>query len=71
MPLNWGRHALRTRLSPRLDNDLLDAFMGHADIGAEALAPESGLSTADLKELAPAIETVLRDLDVVSVDGLV
>jgi len=45
--------------------------MGHADIGAEALAPESGLSTADLKELAPAIETVLRDLDVVSVDGLV
>ena len=71
MPLNWGRHALRTRLSGKVDNDLLDAFMGHADIGAEALAPESGLATADLKELATAIEAILQGFGVESIGGLV
>jgi hypothetical protein len=69
LPLNWGRHVQRTLL-PDIHGDLADAFMGHADPGAEALGPQSGLSIADLSELRDALDHVAHGLRVQVFKGL-
>lgn len=69
LPLNWGRHVQRTLLS-NIHGDLADAFMGHADPGAEALGPQSGLSIADLSELRDALDRIAHGLRVQVFKGL-
>jgi hypothetical protein len=61
LPLNWGRHVQR-RLLTSLPNELVDAFMGHADPGAEAFATHSGLSFHDLNELRAALDKIAGQL---------
>jgi hypothetical protein len=61
LPLNWGRHVQR-RLLTSLPSELVDAFMGHADPGAEAFATHSGLSFHDLGELRDALDKVAGQL---------
>lgn len=69
LPLNWGRHVQRSLLQ-RVPGDLADAFMGHADPGAEAMARHSGLSPADLEDLRTALTDICHELGVVPVRGL-
>ena len=61
LPLNWGRHVQR-RLLTSLPSELVDAFMGHADPGAEAFATHSGLSFHDLCELRDALDKIAGQL---------
>ena len=69
LPLNWGRHVQRTLLS-NTHGDLADAFMGHADPGAEALGPQSGLSITDLSKLRDALDRIAHRLRVQVFKGL-
>ena len=70
-PLNWARHVLRGRLVTGKAGDAaaLDAFMGHAHLGAEPFAPGSGLGLRDLRALAERVDGVLADLGAVPVRG--
>ena len=67
---NWTRHFLRTELSRKLPDEILDSFMGHDTIGAEPLIRESALALSDFQALRDAIETLLDDLDVGAAHGL-
>jgi hypothetical protein len=69
LPLNWGRHVQR-RLLMTLSSELVDAFMGHADPGAEAYATHSGLSWHDMDDLRTAIADVAKNLRVRVFRGL-
>lgn len=69
LPLNWGRHVQRSLLQ-RVSGDLADAFMGHADPGAEAMARHSGFSQADLEDLRTALTDICEELGVVPLRGL-
>lgn len=69
LPLNWGRH-LQRRLLLRVRTELADAFMGHADPGAEAHAIHSGLNFHDLKELREALDGIADELGVITFRGL-
>jgi hypothetical protein len=69
LPLNWGRHVQR-RLLMTLPSELVDAFMGHANPGAEAFATHSGLGWHDMDRLRAAIAEVAKDLRVRVFRGL-
>jgi hypothetical protein len=59
LPLNWGRHVQRSALT-KLPSDLVDAFMGHSDPGAEPFGPQSGLGLHDLSSLRDKLEALAR-----------
>jgi hypothetical protein len=69
LPLNWGRHVDR-RLLTMLPGDLIDAFMGHADPGAEVFACHSGVSAHDMEELRTALTEISADLGARAFAGL-
>jgi hypothetical protein len=69
LPLNWGRHIQRTLLS-NIHSDLADAFMGHADPGAEPLGPQSGLGITDLRDLRDALDRIAYGLRIQVFKGL-
>lgn len=61
-PLNWARHVLRSTLVARgAMPDALDAFLGHAHLGAESFAPASALRIDDLRGIAREVERILQD----------
>jgi hypothetical protein len=59
LPLNWGRHVQRSALT-NLPSDLVDAFMGHSDPGAEPFGPQSGFGLHDLSDLRDKLEALAR-----------
>ena len=62
---NWPRHLLRTALVDRdVGDDIIQAFMGHGEMGRESFSRYSALTWADLGLLADQIEEVARDLAV-------
>lgn len=63
LPLNANRHYLRTRLTEkRVPGEIIDAFMGHWDIGEEPYGPYSALSPAEFKAaIAPALTDILAE----------
>ncbi len=57
---NWARHHLRTELSLRSINaEVIDGWMGHEELGEEALGPFSMISIYDFQNLANKIEAIL------------
>lgn len=69
LPLNWGRHTMRTQLGP-LRRELINAFMGHANPGAEPFAHHSGLAMADLEILRKKLDVICTSLGVAALEGL-
>lgn len=63
LPFNWHRHYLRTHLSRwGVAGEVIDAFMGHAKPGQEALAQFSGMSIQSLKGVADLLGEKLAEL---------
>jgi hypothetical protein len=69
LPLNWGRHAERTLLA-NISSDLSDAFMGHANPGAEAFAPHSGMGYHDMEALREQLTLQAEVLGIRVLKGL-
>ncbi|WP_162622647.1 tyrosine-type recombinase/integrase [Salinisphaera orenii] len=61
LPLNANRHLLRTRLTEKgLPGEVVDAHMGHWDLGEEPYGPYSALSPHDFKdEVAPVLNELI------------
>ncbi len=58
---NWARHHLRTELIRSGQHpELVDAWMGHEDLGEEAFGRHSFISMADSRDLASQIESILQ-----------
>lgn len=67
---NWARHHLRTELSLRSVNpEVIDGWMGHEELGEEALGPFSILSICDFQELANKIEEILTHYQIEALPG--
>lgn len=61
-PLNWARHVLRSTLVARgAPPDAVDAFFGHAHLGAESFAPASALRIDDLRSIAREVAIILQE----------
>ena len=62
---NWPRHFLRSALAARgVRDDVLQALLGHGDMGQEPFARYSALTTADLKDAADQIQALGGELGV-------
>lgn len=62
LKLNWHRHFMRSWLRKNdIHGHLVDAWMGHISAGGDALGRYSGISMADLKDIATAINIFLVD----------
>lgn len=66
--LNWSRHLLRSDLLPRLNGELIDAWMGHAHYGETAFKKSSGLGLGDLRRVADEIDQLLAEYGVADVE---
>ena len=61
--LNWPRHFQRTALIDRgVRDDVVQALLGHGDMGQEPYARYSGLTMADLKDAADHIQALAEEL---------
>lgn len=61
LPLNWPRHFMRSALARGgVDGELIDAWMGHAAFGQEALGRWSGLSLRDLKTVTDTVADIME-----------
>lgn len=69
LPLNWGRHVMRTRFVG-LRKELSNAFMGHANPGAEPFAHHSAMSMSDLEELRKRLDELCESMGVKVLKGL-
>jgi hypothetical protein len=69
LPLNWGRHVMRTRFVG-LRKELSNAFMGHANPGAEPFANHSAMSMVDLEELRKQLDEACEYMGVIVLEGL-
>ncbi len=67
---NWGRHHVRSALMQKeVSPELLDGWMGHEEIGEEALGRYSMLSIAQFRQVADALETLLNTHQVEALAG--
>lgn len=67
---NWARHHLRSELAKQKVNpELIDSWMGHEEIGEEALGRHSFLSMGECRELAGVIESVLKTHQIEALPG--
>jgi hypothetical protein len=67
---NWSRHHLRSELVMRgILPELIDGWMGHEDIGEEALGKHSFLSMTNFKLIANTIETILNEHKIGAIPG--
>ncbi|PSJ37786.1 hypothetical protein [Zobellella taiwanensis] len=67
---NWARHHLRSELTKRSVNpELIDGWMGHEEIGEEALGRHSFLSMADCREIADVIESIFVNNKIKALTG--
>ncbi|WP_159816884.1 hypothetical protein [Colwellia sp. 20A7] len=69
--LNWNRHYMRSTLMKfNISAPVIYHFMGHDDIGSEAMGRYSGLSYYDFKALSVVIDSILEELNFEVVSGL-
>ena len=67
---NWPRHHLRSELKRQgVAPEQIDGWMGHEEIGEEALGRYSALSLHHLHDIADRIETLLKDHDIEALPG--
>ncbi|MDH5766975.1 MAG: hypothetical protein OEZ38_13265, partial [Gammaproteobacteria bacterium] len=63
LPLNFNRHYLRTRLREEgVAGEVIDAFMGHWELGQEPFGRYSSLSPIEYRsEIKNPLERILAD----------
>lgn len=67
---NWSRHHLRTELSLRsVSPEVIDGWMGHEELGEEALGFFSMLGISDFKDIATQIENILNQHQIEALPG--
>ncbi|HDT6077687.1 TPA: hypothetical protein QHC28_002280 [Aeromonas veronii bv. veronii] len=67
---NWPRHHLCSELKRRgFSGEIIDGWMGHEEIGEEALGRHSCLSMQHLQQIADAIEDILTTHKIEAVSG--
>lgn len=67
---NWPRHHLCSELKRRgFSGEIIDGWMGHEEIGEEALGRHSCLSMQHLQQIADAIEDILTTHKIEAVPG--
>ncbi|MHB0819551.1 hypothetical protein ACYCFK_14855 [Stutzerimonas stutzeri] len=67
---NWARHHLRSELANRNVNpELIDGWMGHEEIGEEAVGRHSSVSMSQFRGLAEVIESILTEHKIEAVAG--
>lgn len=67
---NWTRHHLRTELSLRsVPPEVIDGWMGHEELGEEALGSFSMLGISDFKDIATQIENILNQHQIEALPG--
>jgi|GEM_PF-1207101 len=67
---NWPRHHLRSELRRRgFSGEIIDGWMGHEEIGEEALGRHSCLSMQHLQRIADVIEDILTTHKIEAVSG--
>ncbi len=65
LPPNWHRHQIRTFLhQAKVTPDLIDAWMGHTNIGQTAFSQFSSMSTEDLRSISTLISLFLIKIGV-------
>ena len=70
LPANWHRHALRSELLARaVPTHLINAMLGHEEMGQEFGHPFTGASLQSLRTLAPLIQTWLEALGLTALAG--
>ena len=70
LPLNWPRHFWRTALRNKVSDELMNALMGHAELGGPAFASGSTLSLHDLEPLRSAMDGELDSVGALVIKGL-
>ncbi|MDV2858225.1 hypothetical protein [Oceanimonas sp. CAM02] len=67
---NWARHHLRSELAKQKVNpELIDSWMGHEEMGEEALGRHSFVSMGECRELAEVIESILKKHQIKALPG--
>ena len=67
---NWNRHLLRTELIRRnVRDDLVQAFMGHGQLGRRPFGRFSALAASRLAEVADVIEAMAHELNIRPIEG--
>lgn len=67
---NWPRHHLRSELKRQgVAPEQIDGWMGHEEIGEEALGRYSALSLHHLGDIANRIEQILKDHNIEALPG--
>lgn len=71
LALNWSRHFLCTELRTRGTSfELINALLGHSDVGPAAFDRFSKLSYRGMSAIASQVNEVLTDLDISAIEGL-
>lgn len=72
LPANSHRKFVRSFLDlRRVSPEILDAFMGHGNLGEHFWHPQSTLSFSDIRqELMPHLDDLAKELDIRAVSGL-
>lgn len=67
---NWARHHLRSELADRnISSELIDGWMGHEEIGEEALGHHSFLSMSQFHRISDTIESILNTHQIEAISG--
>jgi hypothetical protein len=67
---NWPRHHLRSELKRQgIAPEQIDGWMGHEEIGEEALGRYSALSLHHLGDISNQIERILKDHKIEALPG--
>ncbi len=65
---NWLRHQLRSQLTRRCPEYLLQAMFGHEDWDIQMFEADSCASISELHALTPALDEVAKDLNLQQID---
>ena len=67
---NWGRHHMRSELlRHQVSPEVLDGWMGHEELGEEAMGPFSQLGMSQLRRVADVIQAILTHHEIKALPG--
>lgn len=67
---NWGRHHMRSELlKQQVSREVIDGWMGHEELGEEAMGPFSQLSMSQFRRVADVIQAILTHHEIKALPG--
>ncbi|SDR90462.1 hypothetical protein SAMN05216198_0733 [Halopseudomonas litoralis] len=67
---NWGRHHMRSELLRyQVSPEVIDGWMGHEELGEEAMGPFSQLGMSQLRRVADVIQAILTHHEIKALPG--